>query len=126
MRYGINEVQPTDMPSLAFDFHATTPFDFFSAMYFFKARRLFCLLRLCEFFRASCFMVILLVRSQSALELAAQEGGGKQRKRSILSPEIYCTDLRSEFDFSANSTNCMDSTSRGYRGRGRRSASRIP
>jgi hypothetical protein len=38
------------------------PFDFFSAMYFFKARRLFCRLRLCEFFRASCFMLILLVR----------------------------------------------------------------
>ena len=47
---------------LVFDFYATTPFDFFSALYFFKARRLFCLLRLCEFFRASCFMLILLVR----------------------------------------------------------------
>ena len=43
-------------------FHATTAFDFFSAMYFFKARRFFCLLRLYEFFRASCFMLILLVR----------------------------------------------------------------
>ena len=30
-------------------------------MYFFIARRLFCLLRLCEFFRASCFMLVLLV-----------------------------------------------------------------
>ena len=50
------------MPSLAFDFHATALFDFFSATYFFIARRLFCLLRLCEFFRASCFMLILLVR----------------------------------------------------------------
>jgi hypothetical protein len=48
----------TDMPSLYF--HAT--FDFFSAMYFLIARRLFCLLRLCEFLRASCFMLILLVR----------------------------------------------------------------
>jgi hypothetical protein len=36
-------------------------FDFFSAMYFLKARRLFCLLRLREFFRASSFMVNLLV-----------------------------------------------------------------
>jgi hypothetical protein len=45
-----------------FSFHATSPFDFFSAMYFFKARRLFCLLRLCRFFRASSFMLILLVR----------------------------------------------------------------
>ena len=51
------------MPSLVFDFHVTIPFDFFSAMYFLIARRLFCLLRLCEFFRASCFfMPILLVR----------------------------------------------------------------
>jgi hypothetical protein len=50
------------MLSLVFDFHATTPFDFLSAMYFLKARRLFCRLRLCEFFRASCFMLILLVR----------------------------------------------------------------
>ena len=32
----------------------------------------------------------------------------------------------SEFDFSANSTSCVDSTSRGYRGRGPRSAIRIP
>ncbi len=48
------------MPSLVSDFHAT--FDFFSAMYFLIARRLFCLLRLYEFFRASCFMLILLVR----------------------------------------------------------------
>jgi hypothetical protein len=31
-------------------------------MYFLIARRFFCLLRLCEFFRASCFMLILLVR----------------------------------------------------------------
>src|SRR2546428_8626865 len=44
------------------DFHATAAFDFFSAMYFFIARRLFCLLRLCRFFRASSFMLILLVR----------------------------------------------------------------
>ena len=50
------------MPSLAFDFHATTPFDFFSAMYFLIARRFFCLLRLCRSFRASCFKLILLVR----------------------------------------------------------------
>jgi hypothetical protein len=28
------------------DFYATTGFDFFSAMYFFKARRFFCRLRL--------------------------------------------------------------------------------
>jgi len=47
---------------LAVDFHATAAFDFFSAMYFFIARRLFCLLRLCRFFRASSFMLILLVR----------------------------------------------------------------
>jgi hypothetical protein len=45
-----------------FDFYAAVPFDFFSAMYFFMARRFFCLLRLCKFFRASCFMLILLVR----------------------------------------------------------------
>jgi len=31
-------------------------------MYVLIARRLFCLLRLCQFFRASCFMLILLVR----------------------------------------------------------------
>ncbi len=48
--------------TLVFDFYATTPFDFFSAMYVLIARRLFCLLRLCQFFRASCFMLILLVR----------------------------------------------------------------
>jgi hypothetical protein len=42
--------------------HPATAFDFFSAMYFFIARRLFFLLRLYEFFRASCFMLILLVR----------------------------------------------------------------
>jgi hypothetical protein len=35
--------------SLVFDFHAAIPFDFFSARYFFKARRLFCLLRRCKF-----------------------------------------------------------------------------
>src|SRR5437773_10919038 len=44
------------------DFHATSSFDFFSAIYFLIARRLFCLLRLCRFFRASSFMLILLVR----------------------------------------------------------------
>ena len=32
----------------------------------------------------------------------------------------------SEFDFSASSTSCKDSTSRGYRVPDRRSASRIP
>ena len=37
-------------------------FDFFSAAYFFIARRFFCLARLCKFFRASCFMIVLLVR----------------------------------------------------------------
>jgi hypothetical protein len=31
-------------------------------MYFLIARRLFFLLRLCQFFRASCFILILLVR----------------------------------------------------------------
>ena len=48
--------------SLVFDFYAATSFDFFFAVYFFMARRFFCLLRLCKFFRASCFMLILLVR----------------------------------------------------------------
>jgi hypothetical protein len=43
-------------------FYATTPFDFFSAMYFLIARRLLFLLRFRQFFRASCFMPILLVR----------------------------------------------------------------
>ena len=38
------------------------PFDFFPAMYFLISRRLFCFLRRCQFFRASCFMLILLVR----------------------------------------------------------------
>jgi hypothetical protein len=47
---------------LVFDFHATTAFDVFSATYFFMARRAFCLLRRRKFFRASCFMLILLVR----------------------------------------------------------------
>ena len=42
--------------------YATTPFDFFSAMYFLIARRLLFLLRFRQFFRASCFMPILLVR----------------------------------------------------------------
>ena len=56
------QVEPAAMSSLVFDFHATAAFDFLSAMYFFKARRFFCLLRLWEFFRASCFMLILLVR----------------------------------------------------------------
>jgi hypothetical protein len=56
-----SKTSPTDMPTLIFDYHPATAFDFFSALYFFKARRLFCLLRLCEFFRASCFMLILLV-----------------------------------------------------------------
>jgi hypothetical protein len=49
------------MASLVFDFQATTAFDFFSAAYFFKARRFFCLLRLRELFRAFCFIPILLV-----------------------------------------------------------------
>jgi hypothetical protein len=61
------------MPSLIFDYHPATPFDFFSALYFFKARRRFCLLRLCEFFRASCFMLILLV---SLLNLILPAYGG--------------------------------------------------
>ena len=67
------------MPSLVFDFHATTPFDFFSAMYFLIAMRLFCLLRLCQFFRASCFMVILLVRRDKpagCLRMGVPHGGG--------------------------------------------------
>ena len=50
-------VRANRSPSLYF--YAT--FDFFSATYFFIARRFFCLLRLCKFFRASCFMLILLV-----------------------------------------------------------------
>jgi hypothetical protein len=44
------------------DFHATTPFDFFFATYFFIASRFFFLLRLHKSFRAFCFMLILLVR----------------------------------------------------------------
>jgi hypothetical protein len=59
---GASNFGNSQMRNTVFDFHATTPFDFFSAMYFLMARRLFCLLRLCEFFRASCFMLILLVR----------------------------------------------------------------
>jgi hypothetical protein len=47
---------------LGFDFYAAASFDFFSAMYFFMARRFFCLLRLCKFLRASCFILFLLVR----------------------------------------------------------------
>src|SRR5262245_50236702 len=54
--------QPTDMPFLIFDFHVAATVDFFAAMYFLIARRLFCLLRLCQFFRASCFTLVLLVR----------------------------------------------------------------
>ena len=46
----------------SWDFHATTPFNFFSAMYFLIARRLLFLLRFCQSFRASCFMLILLAR----------------------------------------------------------------
>ena len=38
-------------------------------MYFLKTRRLFCLLRLWEFFRASSFMVILLVIGRETLLL---------------------------------------------------------
>ena len=56
---------------LAVDFHATAAFDFFSAMYFLIARRLFCLLRLCRFFRASSFMLILLVRGDKRSGLFA-------------------------------------------------------
>jgi len=44
------------------DCPATTPFDFVFPMYFLKARRFFCLLRLCKFFRASCFMLVFLAR----------------------------------------------------------------
>src|SRR5262245_60764055 len=40
-----------------FPWSTTNPFDFFSAMCFLIARRLFCLLRLCQFFRASCFIL---------------------------------------------------------------------
>src|SRR5262245_56563264 len=47
-------------------FHVTATVDFFAAMYFLIARRLFCLLRLCQFFRASCFTLVLLVRGLSA------------------------------------------------------------
>src|SRR5262249_43265627 len=50
------------MPFLISDFHVTATVDFFAAMYFLIARRLFCLLRLCQFFRASCFTLVLLVR----------------------------------------------------------------
>ena len=46
----------------SWDFDAATPFDFFSAMYFLIARRLLFFLRLCESFRASCFMLFLLAR----------------------------------------------------------------
>ena len=53
--------------SLVFDFHATTPFDFFPAIYFLIARRLFCFLRRCQFFRASCFMLILLMRRKNRI-----------------------------------------------------------
>jgi hypothetical protein len=50
------------MPFLISDFHVTATVNFFAAMYFLIARRLFCLLRLCQFFRASCFTLVLLVR----------------------------------------------------------------
>ncbi len=54
---------PTVVRSVqSWDFDAATPFDFFSAMYFLIARRLLFFLRLCESFRASCFMLILLAR----------------------------------------------------------------
>jgi hypothetical protein len=66
---------------LVFDCHATTPFDFFSATYFFKARRLFCLLRLREFFRASCFMLILLVRRDKPGGLFADGSSARRRVR---------------------------------------------
>jgi hypothetical protein len=55
------------------DCYAPNPFDFFSATYFFKARRLFCRLRLCEFFRASCFMLILLVRRDKPAGVCGSE-----------------------------------------------------
>jgi hypothetical protein len=42
-------------------------------MYFFKARRRFCLRRLYEFFRASCFMLILLVRRDKPAGYAGWE-----------------------------------------------------
>jgi hypothetical protein len=65
-----------------FDFHATIPFDFFSAMYFLMARRLFCLLRLRQFFRASCFMLILLARrykpARTAQKKTKKEGKGSR------------------------------------------------
>src|SRR5437016_287690 len=67
--------------TLVFDCYATTPFDFFSALYFFKARRLFCFLRLCEFFRASCFMLILLVCRDKPAGCVADGSSAARRVR---------------------------------------------
>ncbi len=67
--------------TLGFDCYATTPFDFFSALYFLKARRLFCFLRLCEFFRASCFMLILLVCRDKPAGCAADGNSASRRVR---------------------------------------------
>ena len=57
---------------LSINYHPAASFDFFSALYFFIARRFFCLLRLCEFFRASCFMRILLALPGQTGELFAE------------------------------------------------------
>jgi hypothetical protein len=74
-----------------FDFHATTPFDFFPAMYFLIARRLFCLLRRCQFYRASCFMPILLVRRDkpaSCLRMGVPLGRELTTHASLESPPV--------------------------------------
>src|SRR5215813_15576429 len=58
----INKAMNRSKTFLISDFHVTATVDFFAAMYFLIASRLFCLLRLCQFFRASCFTLVLLVR----------------------------------------------------------------
>src|ERR671924_1288966 len=55
------------------------PFDFFSAKYFFIARRFSFLLRLCRFFLASCFMLILLVRRHKPAGCFADRGSPQLR-----------------------------------------------
>jgi len=75
---------PGSFPSLRFSrYH---PFDFFLAMYFLIARRLFCLLRRCQFFRASCFMLILLVRRDKPGGLFAD--GSSARLRVSHPPDL--------------------------------------
>jgi hypothetical protein len=85
---------------LVFHFHATSSVDFFSPRYFLIARRLFCLLRLCEFFRASCFMLIFLLRGHKP---ALFVDGSSARRR----PRLPCLAEDQILYLAASTTKCF-------------------